>query len=168
MERECLWTNMKQGIFHRPVSGVGIAAILLAFAFGLYLVFGGQTNSGNGAIEPLDDYTKSQLRGTGLGFIADTGRIVTHPSGHREIIWDPPQLPSLEDSIRMHAEAKATGDTDLLPLCTDEFGEYLKTQNELSGESVTPGDPYLFPACRGIPSQVGIAASPGRASHPSD
>ena len=85
---------------------------------------------------------------------------MTHPSGHREIIWDPPELPTLEESIRMHAEAAEKGDAGLLPLCTDEFGEYLKAQKELSGESVTPGDPYRFPACQGIPSKIGLAPNP--------
>lgn len=163
-----MWPEMHFANSHKLVIGSGFFAILLVLALGLLLSHDGETSAGEGVFEPLDDYTKAQLRSTGLEFIADTGRIVTHPSGHREIIWDPLQLPSLQESIRMHAEAKATGDTGLLPLCSDEFLDYLKTQMELSGEFMTPGDPSLFPACRGIPSQAGIAASPGRASHPSD
>ena len=152
---------MKQGIFHRPVAGGGIAAILFALGFGLCLVFGGQTNSGTGAIEPLDDYTKSQLRGTGLEFIADTGRIVTHPSGNREIIWDPPQLPMLEEWIRMNAEAAEKGDTAPILYCTDELSEYLKAKKELSGESGTQGESTKLPTCQAIPDR--IVLGPNRA-----
>ena len=155
---------MDQGNSRKLLTGAWVAVTLLVLAVTLSLVFGRETNAGNGIIEPLDDYTKAQLRGTGLEFIAETGRIVTHPSGHREIIWDPPSLPTLEETIRMHADAVEKGDTDLIPYCTAEFLAYLKAQKELSGESVTPGDPYRFPACQGIPSQIGLAPNHRRAS----
>ena len=145
---------MKQGIFHRPVAGGGIAAILLALAFGLYLVFGGQSNPLDGAIEPLDDYTKERYRASGLEFIAETGRIVTHPNGNREIIWDAPQLPTLEEWMRMNAEAAEKGDTAPILYCTDELSEYLKAQSELSGESVTQSDSIRFPTCQAIPDRI--------------
>ena len=159
---------MKQGKSRKLLFGGGIVAIMLVLALGLSLVFGGDTSAGDVVVEPLDEAMKEQYWGTGLEFIAETGRIVTHPSGRREIIWDPPRLPTLEESVRMHAEAMAKGDTDLIPLCTDEFFAYLKAQKELSGESVTPGDPYRFPACQGIPSQIGIAPNRRRAPSSSD
>ena len=118
---------------------------------GLYLSIGVETNSGDGMIEPLDDARKERFRASGLGFIAETGRIVTHPDGSREIIWDPPQLPTLEEWIRMNAEAAAKGDTLPILYCSDELSEYLKAQEELSGESVTQGDSVRLPTCQGIP-----------------
>ena len=145
---------MKQGIFHRPVAGGGIAAILLALAFGLYLVFGGQSN-------PLDDETKERYRASGLEFIAETGRIVTHPNGNREIIWDAPQLPTLEEWTRMNAEAAEKGDTAPILYCTDELSEYLKAKKELSGESGTQGESKKLLTCQAIPDR--IVLGPNRA-----
>ncbi len=155
---------MKRSKFQKALIGGGIAATLLAL--GLYLSFGVETNTGDGVVEPLDEYTKAQLRGTGLGFIAETGRIVTNPSGHREIIWDPPQLPTLEESIRVHAEAAEKGDTDLILYCTDELSEYLKAQKELSGESAAQGDSNILPTCQGIPGRIVKGPNRTRAQRP--
>ena len=46
--------------------GSGIAVTLLALAFGMSLIFGGETDSGDGAIEPLDDASKEPNRPGGL------------------------------------------------------------------------------------------------------
>ena len=136
--------------------GGGSTAILLVLVLGLVLVFGGGANTGDVLSEPLDDGTKAQFQGTHLGFIAETGRIVVNEYGGREIIWDPPPLPTLEESINKGAQAAEAGDMDLLPLCTIEYLEFLKAQKDASGETVTPGDATRFPACNGIPESIGF------------
>jgi hypothetical protein len=134
--------------------GVGL---LLVLALAATLAFGGGTETEDERIgEPLDERIKSQLRSTRLGFIADTGRIITHPSGSKEIIWDPPKLPTLEESIRMFDEAVKKNDNGLIPLCTEGFSAYLKAYEKTRWPDL---DPY-FPACRAIPS--GIYQGPSR------
>ena len=157
---------MRQRKSRNLLLGSGIAVTLLALAFGLSLIFGGETNSGDGTIEPLDDARKEQYRASGLGFIADTGRIVTHPSGHREIIWDTPELPTLEEWFRMHAEAAEKGDTAPILYCTDELSEYLKAQKELPEELAAQGDSNILPTCQGIPGRIVLGPDRTRAQRP--
>ena len=97
-------------------------ALLLTF------LFHRETNADELAGEPLDAYTKNQLQGTHLDFIAETGRVITDENGRWEIVWVPPQLPTLEESISMTVAAKEANDTSLLPLCTNEYIQYLKEQ----------------------------------------
>ena len=143
-----------------------IGFIVLAMTLLLTFMVDRETNAGEVVGEPLDAYTKNQLKGTHLDFIADTGRVITHENGRREIVWDPPKLPTLEESIRKAAAARAANDTSLLPLCTDEYKQYLREQkggvertNEPLTDSKTPG----FPACSAIPSQAAFAPNVRRA-----
>ena len=105
---------MNQELWLKLTVGGGSAAILLVLALSLALILGGESNLEDNS-EPLDAVIKAQLQGTHLEFISETGRIVVNEDGIRQIIWDPPQLPTLEESIRMGAAAEETGDTDLLP-----------------------------------------------------
>ena len=146
------------------VSVIGL--IVLATALLLTFLFHRETNADEVIGEPLDAYTKSQLQGTHLDFIAETGRIITDENGRRQIVWDPPQLPTLEESISMAAAAKEADDTSLLPFCTDEYIQYLKEQKgggEQSSESLTDSKTPGFPVCAGIPAQVGVAPNARRA-----
>ena len=114
---------MSQRILHKLSVGGGSVAILLALALSLTHVFGGEATADDGLGEPLDTATSARLQGTHLDFIAESGRVVVNEHGNRQIIWDPPQLPTLEESIRMVARAAEASDTDLLPLCTQEYLE---------------------------------------------
>ena len=150
---------MKQRIQRKSVVG-GIVATFLAVVVSLALIFTGEAN-GDVIGEPLDTATKARLRGTNLDFIAETGRIVVTEKGTRKIIWDPPQLPTLEEAISMAEAAKESGDASLLPLCTEGFLQYNRSQKEKSGEltkaPITDSKPPAFPICRAIPDQIGIA-----------
>ena len=143
---------------HRRVFFIaGFAAIALAQVVGLYLVLDGETVAGDVGGEPLDDARKAQFQGTYLDFIAETGRIVVNDNGFGQIIWDPPQLPTLEESIHMAAEAKAANDMGLLPLCTEEYMQYLKEQKgpeEPEDDRVKYSPPPSFPACNAIPDGI--------------
>ena len=124
--------------------------LIVVLALSIFLVFVGATRADDGNHEPLDAATIADLQETHLKFIAETGRIVVDEHGTRQIIWDPPEPPSLEASIRMAAEAEKAGDTDLIPLCTPEYLGYLKEQRN----SGTPTNDSMFPACNAIPDKV--------------
>ena len=123
---------MNTGLLRRWSIASACLAILLVVALILNLVFGEETTAEDVIGEPLDAATKARFQGTHLNFIAETGRIVVNEHGTREIIWDPPQLPTVEELIRM-AEA---GDTSLLPLCTQEYQHYLRKQKESGAGSL--------------------------------
>ena len=134
---------------------------LLVLALVLTLAFGGGPDTEDDPIgEPLDETTKDQFRDSGLGFIADTGRIIDRGNGYGTIIWDPPELPTVEESIRMYDEAVANNDNDLIPLCTQGFLSYLKANKATRWPNV---DSY-FPACQAIPS--GVHSGPNRYYRP--
>lgn len=57
---------MRQRKSRKLLLGSGIVVTLLALAFGMSLIFGGETDSGDGAIEPLDDASKERHRAGGL------------------------------------------------------------------------------------------------------
>ena len=146
------------------VSAIGY--IVLSMALVLTFLFHRETNADELAGEPLDAYRKNQLQGTHLDFIAETGRIITDENDRSEIVWVPPQLPTLEESISMTVAAKEANDTSLLPLCTDEYLQYLKEQKgggEQTSESLTDSKAPGFPVCAAIPAQVGIAPNVRRA-----
>ena len=127
-----------------------------------------ETAAGDVGDEPLDESTRAQFQGTYLDFIAETGRIVVNDNGTRQIVWDPPQLPMLEESIRMAAEAKAANDMDLLPLCTQEYMQYLKEQKEAreaEENRVKFSPPPSFPACNAIPDGIYFGPPSGPARH---
>ena len=149
--------------YRRSFPTAGLAAIALALVVGLYLVLDGETAAGDFGGEPLDGSTRAQFQGTYLDFIAETGRIVVNDNGTRQIVWDPPQLPTLEESIHLAAEAKAANDMDLLPLCTQEYMQYLKEQKEAreaEDDRVKYSPPPSFQACNAIPD--GIYLGPNR------
>ncbi len=142
-------------------------ALLLVVALILDLVLGGEVIAGDGNGEPLDAATKAQFQGTHLDFIAETGRIVVNEHGTRQIIWDPPQLPTVGESISMAARAAEVGDKSLLPLCTLEYLQYLRLQEaprELTHESKT----RMLPACNTIPDAIvfGPPSLPGPPNMP--
>ncbi len=148
---------MPRMILSRWSIGSLCVGVLLALGLGSSFAFGGGPETEDERIgEPLDEAIKQELRGTGLGFIADTGRLITHPTGYPEVIWDPPQLPTIKESIRMFDEAVAKNDADLIPFCTEGFSAYLKANEKTRWPDL---DPY-FPACHAIPS--GIHLGPGR------
>ncbi len=129
--RESKWTDMnRKALLKLSVAGAGATAVLAALALSLAFILGGDANTESLIGEPLDEATKAELRSQGLDFIAETGRRVARGNGTAEIIWDPPKLPTLEESIIMGKAAMAAGDDDLIPLCTDEYRDYLKEQKE--------------------------------------
>ncbi len=132
------------------VAGVGTIATLAALALSLAFMPVGDANAEGPKGEPVDDQTKAMLRSQRLDFIAETGRRVHRGNGTSEIIWDPPQLPTLEESIRMGEAAMAAGDTGLIPLCTDEYYGYLRAKKASGWRRSDP----MFPACRAIPDQI--------------
>ena len=143
-----------------------IAAISLTAAVGLYLVLAGQTATGDAGSESQEDAWRARYRGTHLEFIAETGRIVVNENGVRQIIWDPPELPSLEGSIIRGRAAKLLHIPELLSLCTEEYLQYLKAQKEPreledSRRRFVPRP--SFPACSAIPDGIfiGPASGPG-------
>ena len=166
---------MSRSIWRKVIAGGTIGA-LLAMSLSLTLAFDGDSTSEGETtpvedigpvgvvIEPLDEYTKAQLRGNHLDFIAETGRIVTDENGHRQIVWDPPQLPTLDESIRMAAKAVEANDSGLLPLCTEEYLQYVRAQKEPDALRIDPGVVAApgFPACNGIPAQMIIGPPSGR------
>ena len=124
------------------VACAGATAVLAALALSLAFLLGGYANADGPVGEPLDEATKAEFRGTNLDFIAETGRRVARGNGTSEIIWDPPELPTLEESIRMGEAAMESGDTNLIPVCTDEYWAYL---GEQKASGWRPDDP-MFPA----------------------
>ena len=143
-----------------------IVVVVLAIALLLYYQFDRETHADKATGEPLDAYTKTQLQGTHLGFIAETGRVIVNENGQRQVVWDPPQLPTLEESISMAAAAKEAGDSEMLPLCTDEYIQYLREQNgvgEQTSESLTDSKTPAFPACSAIPAKAVYAPGGGPA-----
>ncbi len=121
----------------------------------------GQKNTG---LWLTDVETAQQLTGTGLGFIADTGRWVYRPNGSSYLVWDPPQLPTVEESIQM--TAKANLGLGPLPFCTDEYLAYLHSLEPNASEEGAypppPPDPDTGSICRAIPEQI---ASPSPEYH---
>ena len=117
--------------------------------------------------EPLDESARAQWEGTKLDFIAKTGRIVTHENGAKELIFDVPELPGVEESLRMIEEAKAAKDHDLLPLCSPEYREYARATRE--GSDNPPGKFWEAPGCAGIPGHImiGPPSAPGPSGAPS-
>ena len=143
-----------------------LAVIILTATVGLYLIFAGQTASGDAGSESQEDAWRAQYRGTHLEFIAETGRIVVNENGTRQIVWDPPELPSLEESIVRGRVAKLLHFPELLPLCTKEYLQYLKAQKEPrepddSRRRFVPRP--SFPACNAIPDGIyfGLPSGPG-------
>ena len=57
---------MRQRKSRKLLLGSGIVVTLLALAFGLSLIFGVETNAGDGVVEPLDDASKERYRAGGL------------------------------------------------------------------------------------------------------
>ena len=141
-----------------------LAVIVLTATVGLYLVISGQTASDDTGLVPQEEAWRAQHRGTHLEFIAETGRIVVNENGIREIIWDPPELPTLQESIIRGKVARLTGDSNLLPLCTEEYFRYLKAQKERR----VPEDILRrllpigsSPACNAIPDRIIIGPPSG-------
>ena len=157
---------MKEWIGRKSVIGgiiAGTVGIFVALALSLTLVFDGEAN---GAGEPLDAATKAVYQGGHLKFIAETGRIVVNENGLRQIVWDPPELPTLEESITKTTQAKEANDRSLLPLCTQEYIEHLKAQRASEGSGASaPSGPRSpsFPVCNAIPDTIGLGAPGGPA-----
>lgn len=148
----------------RCVLACTFALIVVTAAVGLYFVFGGQTASGDAGSESQEDDWRARHRGTHLEFIAETGRIVVNENGVRQIVWDPPELPSLEESIVRGRVAKLLHIPELLPLCTPEYLQYLKAQKEPREpeDSLRRFVPRLsFPACNAIPDGIFIGPPSG-------
>lgn len=143
----------------RHILTIAVAAFFLTLALGLFLVFGGDTAIGNDSAadgvtgEPLDDATKAQFMAGHLKFIAETDRIIVNENGVRQLVWDPPELPTLEESIRMRERAEAANDSSLLPLCTKEYLQYRKEQKACSRNLSDPRTPS-FPVCNAIPDGI--------------
>jgi len=110
--------------------------------------------------EPLTPELKAMIAGV-PSFIAETGRLVTHPDGRQEIVWVTPELPGVEESLKMIAAAKAAGDTSLLPLCSPEFREYRRAR--AIPRDRPPSDFWDDPGCRAIPdgASIGPPSGPG-------
>lgn len=151
-----------------------LAVIVLTATVGPYLVIGGQTASGDDGSESQEDAWRTQYRGTHLEFIAETGRIVVNENGTKQIVWNPPELPSLEESIVRSRVAKLLHIPELLPFCTQEYLQHLKAQKEPRepGDSRRRSAPRpSFPACNAIPDGIFIGppsgpGNPGRHNSP--
>ena len=161
---------MKHWILRKSVIGVTVG-IFLVLALSLYVVFDGETVKGDIAEgdligEPLDEDTKAMLQAGHLKFIAETGRVIVNERGVREIIWDPPELPTLKESILRATVAKIMNNPDLLPLCTEEYSQYLREQKEAAGIRNNPSN-HSFPACNAIPDGIyrGLPSVPGFVKH---
>jgi len=115
--------------------------------------------------EPLTPEQKAMIAGV-PSFIADTGRLVTHPDGRQEIVWDTPELPGVEESLVMMAAAKAARDTSLLPLCSPEFREYSRAH--AIPRDRPPSDFWDAPGCTAIPdhASIGPCSTPGSPGSP--
>ena len=111
--------------------------------------------------EPLTLEQKAGLRGL-PSFIADTGRLVTHPNGKQEIVWDTPELPGVEESLKMMAAAKAARDTSLLPLCSPEFREYSRAH--AIPRDRPSSDFWDAPGCTAIPGSISVGPPSGPGS----
>ena len=133
------------------ITGAGAALLLMLLAAST-LAFGDDSDDAALIGEPLDEARKEEYRGTALEFIAETGWIIYNERGGGQIIWDPPDLPTVRESVRMYREAVARNDTNLIPLCSKSFLRYLKAA-EGEDESLDSDDPY-FPACQAIPSGI--------------
>ena len=140
-----------------------ISGILLTLMLGLHLsVLSASVNGNVNSMSPHDDW-KTKYRGTHLDFVAETGRVVVNERGLSEIVWDPPQLPTLEESIHKASIAKLVRNPDLLPLCTEEYLQVLKGKKEASGIEKHPTD-HSFSACNVIPDTIylgGFPSEPG-------
>lgn len=144
---------MKHWIKRKSVIGgviAGAVGIFMALALSLTFALDGETDDGG---EPLRASTLEQLQSGHLKFIAETGRVIVKENGVREIVWDPPQLPSLQESVSKRTEAIAADNPDLLPLCTDEYLQHLKEQKEAAG-IVTAATDHTFPACNAVPDGI--------------
>ena len=138
------------------------AAIVLTGLVGLYLVFDGHTVLGDTGDEPPEEAWRARLRGGPLEFIAATGRVIVNERGVQEIVWDPPELPTLRESILKGKLARIVRNPSLLPLCTEEYLKYLKAQKEAAGIESNPKN-HSFPACNAIPGAIyrGPPSGPG-------
>ena len=138
------------------------AAAVLTVVMGLYLIFDGQAVSGDGGGETPEEAWRAQYRGTHLEFIAETGRVIVNEHGVQEIVWDPPELPTLRESILKGKLARIVRIPELLPLCTGEYLKYLKAQKEAAGIESNPKN-LSFPACNAIPGGIyrGLPSGPG-------
>ena len=155
---------MSRWIRRRSIVG-GIAGAFLALVVSLSLVFDAETNTDDVIGVPLDATSKASLQGTHLAFIGESGRVVVNEHGTRQIIWETPQLPTLEESISKAAEAAEARDIGLLPLCTQEYLQYLKVQGasgEPSNSLMTDSKAPSFPSCNAIPDKVAFGP-PGKA-----
>ena len=148
-----------------------LVVIALALVVGLYANFDVQSFPSDAGIESEDDAWKARLRGTHLNFIAETGRVVVNDRGVQEIVWDPPELPSLRESILRGKLARMAMKPDLLPLCTEEYLQYLKARKKpkVSGTDWLRFLPRpSLPACNGIPDSIyrGPPSGPGYLDRP--
>ena len=152
-------TDLDQKTAQRNVGAA--AALLLLSLTALMLAIGDDSDDADLIGEPLDEARKEEFRGTGLEFIAETGRIFYNERGGGQIIWDPPELPTLAESIRMYKEAVAKNDDGLLPLCTRSFSNYWKMYKDTWISDDPP-----FNLCRAIPSGIhfGPPSEPSRRS----
>ena len=162
-EHWSVWMSLS---FLRYFLFCALAVIVLAAAVGLYLFIDGETASGDIGPESPQDAWRAQYRGTHLEFIVDTGRIVVNEDGTRQIVWDPPELPSLKESIVRGRVAKLLNIPELLPLCTQEYLQHLKAQKEPrepddSRRRLLPRP--SFPVCNAIPDSIfiGLPSGPG-------
>ena len=153
------WDRRKVIVF----GAASISGILLTLVVGLHLSLSSGNVYGNVNGVPPHDAWKTKYRGTHLDFIAETGRVIVNERGFRQIVWDPPQLPTLEKSIRMGTLAKLVRNPDLLPLCTEEYLHFLKEKKEAAGIKSHPPS-HSFPACHAIPDAIyqgGLPSRPG-------
>jgi len=153
---------------NRPRLTVAVLAAItfigVVFAILVLNPDGKAAQAGTETFEPLDESARAQWEGTKLDFIAKTGRIVTHDDGTKEVIFDVPELPGVEESLRMIAAAKAAKDHDLLPLCSPEYKEYARANREWSDNP--PGKFWEAPGCVGIPGHIMIGPPSGSATDP--
>ena len=141
------------------ITFIGVVVAILALG-----PSGNAAHAGDEIFEPLDESAKAQWEGTKLDFIAKTGRIVTHDDGTKEVIFDVPELPGVEESLRMIAAAKAAKDHDLLPLCSPEYKEYARANREWSDNP--PGKFWEAPGCTAIPDGIMTGPPSGSATDP--
>ncbi len=142
--------------------GVSAIAVIVA-TFILSTMTGNQAHAG---IDETSTSARANYEGTQLSFIAETGRVITREDGNKELVFDRPELPSLEQSIKMMEAAKLARDRDLLPLCSPEYLQYAKENNRRIEEP--PSEFWEAPGCVAIPDRIMIGPAGGPSYSTSD
>lgn len=102
------------------------------------------------AISTLTPELIDQYEQGNRGYIAQSGRLVEYETGQRQIVFDMPKFPTLEESIKQALNPRVT------PMCTPEFRQFLIAMK--NGEIAQPVG-WKGGTCQSIPSGIGLASN---------